>query len=208
MTVEISRQQEQQLRRMGREAVAKAIKAANEGTGGMRRVTAKVTKVNSDYTVDVDMGDSQFSMPITGLRYTTACCGVRVGDTVLVDVVGHLATVTGILATADNGPYVDLDKRYARLSQVPNVKAGWIFIGSLAQQSATQASATHNLGTTQYAVTFGLWGEASHWTWIRQTVIDQSENSFTIRVYNDNSNGVTVTGIWIYWVAVSFAMMG
>lgn len=108
----------------------------------------------------------------------------------------------------DNGPYVDLDKRYARLSQVPNVKAGWIFIGSLAQQSATQASATHNLGTTQYAVTFGLWGETSYWTWIRQTVIDQSENSFTIRVYNDNSNGVTVTGIWIYWVAVSFAMMG
>lgn len=104
--MDVSRQQEQQLRRMGRDAVVKAIKAANEGTGGMRRVTAKVTKVNSDYTVDVDMGDSQFSMPITGLRYTTACCGVRVGDTVLVDVVGHLATVTGILATADNGPYV------------------------------------------------------------------------------------------------------
>ena len=106
--METSRQQEQQLRRMGREAVSKAIKAANEGTGGMRRVTAKVTKVNADYTIDVDMGDSRYAMPITGLRYTTACAGVAVGDTVLVDVVGHLATVTGILATADNGPYVDL----------------------------------------------------------------------------------------------------
>lgn len=106
--METSRQQEQQLRRMGREAVTKAIQAANANSGGMRRVTAKVTQVNSDYTVDVDMGDSAYSMPITGLRYTTSCFGVRVGDTVLVDVVGHLATVTGILATADNGPYVML----------------------------------------------------------------------------------------------------
>lgn len=109
--METSRQQEQQLRRMGREAVTKAIQAANANSGGMRRVTAKVTQVNSDYTVDVDMGDSAYSMPITGLRYTTSCFGVRVGDTVLVDVVGHLATVTGILATADSGPYVTLYDR-------------------------------------------------------------------------------------------------
>lgn len=64
--METSRQQEQQLRRMGREAVTKAIQAANANSGGMRRVTAKVTQVNSDYTVDVDMGDSAYSMPITG----------------------------------------------------------------------------------------------------------------------------------------------
>ena len=111
--METSRQQEHQLRRMGREAVTKAIQAANANSGGMRRVTAKVTRVNSDYTVDVDMGDSAYSMPITGLRYTTSCFGVRVGDTVLVDVVGHLATVTGILATADSGPYVRLYKEGA-----------------------------------------------------------------------------------------------
>lgn len=91
---------------------------------------------------------------------------------------------------------------------MPRVKAGWFNIGTLAPQSSTSASATHNLGTTQYAIAFGLWGEASHWTWIRQTVTSQEKNSFAIRVYNDNSNGVTVTGIWIYWIAVSFAMMG
>lgn len=176
---------------------------ANRDSSGSRTRYGTVT-ANNGATLDVKLAGGS----VSGVPMTTACVGARAGDRVLLTVDGPLITATGILATADNGPYVDLDKRYARLSQVPNVKAGWIFIGSLAQQSATQASATHNLGTTQYAVTFGLWGEASHWTWIRQTVIDQSENSFTIRVYNDNSNGVTVTGIWIYWVAVSFAMMG
>lgn len=176
---------------------------ANRDSSGSRTRYGTVT-ANNGATLDVKLAGGS----VSGVPMTTACVGARAGDRVLLTVDGPLITATGILATADNGPYVDLDKRYARLSQVPNVKAGWIFIGSLAQQSSTQASATHNLGTTQYAVTFGLWGEASHWTWIRQTVIDQSENSFTIRVYNDNSNGVTVTGIWIYWVAVSFAMMG
>lgn len=176
---------------------------ANRDSSGSRTRYGTVT-ANNGATLDVKLAGGS----VSGVPMTTACVGARAGDRVLLTVDGPLITATGILATSDNGPYVDLDKRYARLSQVPNVKAGWIFIGSLAQQSATQASATHNLGTTQYAVTFGLWGEASHWTWIRQTVIDQSENSFTIRVYNDNSDGVTVTGVWIYWVAVSFAMMG
>ena len=155
-------------------------------------------------TLDVELAGGT----ISGVPMTTACFGAQVGDRVMLAVDGPLVTATGVLANSDNGPYVSLDKRYARLSQVPSVKAGWFKIGTLAPQGATQASATHNLGTTQYAVTFGLWGEASHWTWIRQTVIDQSENSFSVRVYNDNDNGVTVTGIWIYWVAVSFAMMG
>ncbi|WP_333785756.1 hypothetical protein [Parolsenella catena] len=130
--METSRQQEQQLRRMGREAVTKAIQAANANSGGMRRVTAKVTRVNSDYTVDVDMGDSAYSMPITGLRYTTSCFGVRVGDTVLVDVVGHLATVTGILATADNGPYVILYSSDARPGTYPGTVSGSVSIRQFA----------------------------------------------------------------------------
>lgn len=130
--METSRQQEQQLRRMGREAVTKAIQAANANSGGMRRVTAKVTRVNSDYTVDVDMGDSAYSMPITGLRYTTSCFGVRVGDTVLVDVVGHLATVTGILATADSGPYVILYSSDARPGTYPVTVSGRVSIRQFA----------------------------------------------------------------------------
>ena len=183
--MEVSRQQEQQLRRMGREAVTKAIKAAGEASGGMRRVTAKVTRVNSDYTVDVDMGDSQYAMPITGLRYTTACFGVRVGDTVLVDVVGHLATVTGILATADNGPYV---------------LRGHVSIGAMAQSSYSYVHVSVSFPSAEYVVAVTSSAAGSYWTWASFAVDDKRPDRFTLR-YANNSGG-TIPDFGMDWVAV------
>lgn len=179
--METSRQQEQQLRRMGREAVTKAIQAANANSGGMRRVTAKVTRVNSDYTVDVDMGDSAYSMPITGLRYTTSCFGVRVGDTVLVDVVGHLATVTGILATADNGPYVDLPwtpmlgslgngAAFAATSGVVSVSVVNVTVGAGQTRRLGNLPADIRPKTQALAVIGGSsLGSAAGWLWVSES---------------------------------------
>lgn len=183
--METSRQQEHQLRRMGREAVTKAIQAANANSDGMRRVTAKVTRVNSDYTVDVDMGDSAYSMPITGLRYTTSCFGVRVGDTVLVDVVGHLATVTGILATADNGPYV---------------LRGTYRVGTIEAKAEAWTHIPVSFPTSDYTVSVTCSSPVPYWTWVSLVVDDFRPDRFSLRWCNDAS--VNVNNYVIGWVAV------
>ncbi|WP_417570753.1 hypothetical protein [Parolsenella catena] len=186
--METSRQQEQQLRRMGREAVTKAIQAANANSGGMRRVTAKVTRVNSDYTVDVDMGDSAYSMPITGLRYTTSCFGVRVGDTVLVDVVGHLATVTGILATADNGPYV--------------LRYGSYYLGSVAAQEQRLIHIKLDMPSAGYAIAVSNASVVSFWTKMRFSLCgDTRKDGFDVLCYNDDPT-MPVSKAYFRWVAL------
>lgn len=190
MSIEVSRQQEHQLRRMGREAVSKAIKAANEGTGGMRRVTAKVTKVNADYTIDVDMGDSQYAMPITGLRYTTACAGVAVGDTVLVDVVGHLATVTGILATSDNGPYV------------PEVivRQGCYHVGIVGPGSGANVTVPLSMPSTDYAISITNATGGSGWTKACFSAPNNlRKEGFDVAVWNDAQ--YTTLNVWFWWFA-------
>lgn len=105
--MELTRAQETQLRRTGREAMEKVMAAAQQATqNGIQRATAKVTAVNSDCTADVDFGTDDYPMPLTGLRYTTGCCSMQVGDRVLVDTVSNQPLITGILANSDNGPYV------------------------------------------------------------------------------------------------------
>lgn len=188
--METSRQQEQQLRRMGREAVTKAIQAANANSGGMRRVTAKVTRVNSDYTVDVDMGDSAYSMPITGLRYTTSCFGVRVGDTVLVDVVGHLATVTGILATADNGPYV------------PEVivRHGCYHVGNVGPGSGANVTVPLSMPSTDYAISITNATGGNGWTKACFSAPNNLRtNGFDVAIWNDAQ--YTTLNVWFWWSA-------
>lgn len=107
--MELTRAQETQLRRTGREAMEKVMAAAQQATqNGIQRATAKVTAVNGDCTADVNFGTDDYPMPLTGLRYTTGCCSMQVGDRVLVDTVSNQPLITGILANADNGPYVKL----------------------------------------------------------------------------------------------------
>lgn len=149
--MELSRQQEAQMRRIGREALQKAVSAANAGNDGMKRMIGRVTKVNSDYSVDVDFGSNSYPMPITGVRYTTACHGVQVGDRAIVDVVDHLAICSGILANSDNGPYVNLDKRYMRLGGAPSK----LFSGTIVRTVQPNSDSVDVWSNAQFIATFG-----------------------------------------------------
>lgn len=131
--MQLTRAQETQLRRTGREAMEKVMFAAQQATqNGIQRATARVTAVNGDVTADVDFGTADYPMPLTGLRYTTSCSGMQVGDRVLVDTVGNQPLITGILANADNGPYVMLYDSTALPGTAPNTVSG---TGDLSQFS-------------------------------------------------------------------------
>lgn len=120
--MELTRAQETQLRRTGREAMEKVMAAAQQATqNGIQRATAKVTAVNGDCTADVDFGTDDYPMPLTGLRYTTGCCSMQVGDRVLVDTVSNQPLITGILANADNGPYVKWSSGIVTVQRIGSV---------------------------------------------------------------------------------------
>ena len=135
--MELTRAQETQLRRTGREAMEKVIAAAQQATqNGIQRATAKVTAVNDDCTADVDFGTTDYPMPLTGLRYTTGCCSMQVGDRVLVDTVNNQPLITGILANSGNGPYVKLvsvtlNNPKSGVSVKLDVPDGWEFLAWL-----------------------------------------------------------------------------
>lgn len=59
---------------------------------------------NNGATLDVALAGGT----VPGVPMTTACVGARKGDRVLLTVDGPLVTATGVIATADNGPYVRL----------------------------------------------------------------------------------------------------
>ncbi len=108
--MELTRAQEAQLRRTGREALERAVAAAsNKQQSGVTRVTAEVTAVNSNHSIDVNLGTDGYKMPLTGLRYTTDCAKAKVGDRVVVDTSDHVPMVTGIVAsTSDSSACVKL----------------------------------------------------------------------------------------------------
>lgn len=87
------------LRSIGREAIRQAAKSGRDMQDpGLSRLPVRVVRVNSGGTMDVDLGDESHPKLMEGIRYTTACSGAKAGDTVLLDTIGHVSYVTGILA--------------------------------------------------------------------------------------------------------------
>ncbi len=74
--------------------------AAPAAVGSLTRYGTVVA--NNGTTLDVAVAGGTMA----GVLMTTACCAAVPGDRVLLDVNGPLVTATGILANADNGPYV------------------------------------------------------------------------------------------------------
>lgn len=78
------------MRQLGRDA---AKSQTTQTTGGIQRCFGTVSAVNSDGTLDVEVRGSVLG----GLRMTTACDGAAEGDRCIIDTVGHLSLVTGVL---------------------------------------------------------------------------------------------------------------
>ncbi len=87
--------------------------AAPRAAGSQTRYGTVVA--NNGSTLDVAMAGGT----IAGVPMTTACCSAVAGDRVLLDVTGPLVTATGILANADNGPYVKFLYGSATTADVP-----------------------------------------------------------------------------------------
>lgn len=103
----ISRQEERAVRDIGRRALEKAATAGSDKQAkGVSRMFATVTRVGGDGTLDVDSGSAAHPQQMLGLRMTSACYGVQVGNRVIVDTYAHVSVVTGILANSDSAPYV------------------------------------------------------------------------------------------------------
>ena len=103
----ISRQEERAVRDIGRRALEKAATAGSDKQAkGVSRMFATVTRVGGDGPLDVDLGSAAHPQQMLGLRMTSACYGVQVGNRVIVDTYAHVSVVTGILANSDSAPYV------------------------------------------------------------------------------------------------------
>ena len=100
---------------------------ANRDSSGSRTRYGTVT-ANNGATLDVKLAGGS----VSGVPMTTACVGARAGDRVLLTVDGPLITATGILATADNGPYVILYSSDARPGTCPGTVSGSVSIRQFA----------------------------------------------------------------------------
>ena len=122
---------------------------SSRGYSGPRTRYGTVT-ANNGTTLDVALAGGT----VPGVPMTTACVGARAGDRVLLTVDGPLVTATGILATADNGPYVKGSIYITAADVDPN----GLFPGTTWQRVEGRfllgASSSHALGSTG--------GEESH----------------------------------------------
>ena len=152
---------------------------ANRDSSGSRTRYGTVT-ANNGATLDVELAGGS----VSGVPMTTACVGARAGDRVLLTVDGPLITATGILATADNGPYVR-----AGVCRFGTLTPGW--------------GGTYTIDTGLDGTVAAVVGNASTgtgWTWARFALAEISGGVVKVNAYNDG--GATITDGAFSWVAV------
>lgn len=153
---------------------------SSRGYSGPRTRYGTVT-ANNGTTLDVALAGGT----VPGVPMTTACVGARAGDRVLLTVDGPLVTATGILATADNGPYV---------------LRGHVSIGAMAQSSYSYVHVSVSFPSAEYVVAVTSSAAGLYWTWASFAVDDKRPDRFTLR-YANNSGG-TIPDFGMDWVAV------
>lgn len=149
---------------------------ANRDSSGSRTRYGTVT-ANNGATLDVKLAGGS----VSGVPMTTACVGARAGDRVLLTVDGPLITATGILATADNGPYVDLPwtpllgsigngAAYAATSGVVSVSVVNVTVGAGQTRRLGNLPADIRPKTQALAVIGGSsLGSAAGWLWVSES---------------------------------------
>ena len=169
---------------------------ANRDSSGSRTRYGTVT-ANNGATLDVKLAGGS----VSGVPMTTACVGARAGDRVLLTVDGPLITATGILATADNGAYVN--RGWSRLyssgdqSIAVRVVAGIVFLhANLARPTSGRAyckidSSLRPLNSI-YLPTFYYGEDHVMGLWVPGKQSDDD----SIYVYDVAGKAVWFQGIW------------
>ena len=82
---EVSREEMREMRDTGRRAMEKVADVARQAAAqsGISRTFARVSKVNGDGTLQLELGSEAHPMPLYAVRSTTACAAAQPGDTVL-----------------------------------------------------------------------------------------------------------------------------
>lgn len=105
---EVSREEMREMRDTGRRAMEKVADVARQAAAqsGISRTFARVSKVNGDGTLQLELGSEAHPMPLYAVRSTTACAAAQPGDTVVVDTYAHVPLATGIVHTAGSAAHL------------------------------------------------------------------------------------------------------
>ena len=105
---ELSRDEAREMRDTGRRAMEQVARVAREAASqaGMSRTFARVSKVNADGTLQLELGSDLHPMPLYSVRMTTACAAAQPGDTVVVDTYAHVPLATGVIRTAGSAAHM------------------------------------------------------------------------------------------------------
>ena len=105
---DLSRDEAREMRDTGRRAMEQVARVAREAAAqaGMSRTFARVSKVNADGTLQLELGSDLHPMPLYSVRMTTACAAAQPGDTVVVDTYAHVPLATGVVHTAGSADHL------------------------------------------------------------------------------------------------------
>lgn len=105
---DLSRDEAREMRNTGRRAMEQVARVAREAAAqaGMSRTFARVSKVNADRTLQLELGSDLHPMPLYSVRMTTACAAAQPGDTVVVDTYAHVPLATGVVHTAGSADHL------------------------------------------------------------------------------------------------------
>ena len=159
---------------------------ANRDSSGSRTRYGTVM-ANNGATLDVELAGGS----VSGVPMTTACVGARAGDRVLLTVDGPLITATGILATADNGPYV------------PEVvmRCGCYHVGNVGPGSGANVTVPLSMPSTDYAISITNATSGDGWTKICFSAPNNlRKNGFDVAVWSDTN--YTTLNVWFWWSAL------
>lgn len=105
----LSRADENAMRLMGRQMAESSVRNVSSTTDSagstVYRETGRVITVYEDGRLDINLGDDWNRLIVESVPYTTACTGVQVDDTVIIETFGHRMVAVGIVATSSDPQY-------------------------------------------------------------------------------------------------------
>lgn len=173
---ELSRDEAREMRETGRRAMEQVARVAREAASqaGMSRTFARVSKVNADGTLQLELGSDLHPMPLYSVRMTTACAAAQPGDTVVVDTYAHVPLATGVIRTAGSAAHL-----VPQHSQDASTVTGTLGVAHGGTGATTAAGARSSLGVEQSPLLVnGMFhGTGNKYFLIAKSSLPQSDNA-------------------------------